>query len=129
MWVVEGAQTPARLSKPAVRAYRDLKQRLVQQASIERRMFKVECVGCQAPYQVDEKRVPEKGLKMRCPKCGTTFKVEAPASASAAAPPSAELQASDEGIAALPAPLSKPFASAVPLPRKPLPRPGGGRDS
>jgi predicted Zn finger-like uncharacterized protein len=92
-------------------------------------MFKVECVGCQAPYQVDEKRVPEKGLKMRCPKCGTTFKVEAPASASTAAPPSAELQASDEGVAALPAPLSKPFASAVPLPRKPLPRPGGGRDS
>ena len=33
-------------------------------------MFKVECLGCQAPYQVDEKRVPEKGLKMRCPKCG-----------------------------------------------------------
>ncbi|HWO10684.1 MAG TPA: zinc-ribbon domain-containing protein, partial [Polyangiaceae bacterium] len=42
-------------------------------------MFKVECVGCQAPYQVDERRVPDKGLKMRCPKCGTTFKVEPPA--------------------------------------------------
>jgi predicted Zn finger-like uncharacterized protein len=41
-------------------------------------MFKVECLGCQAPYQVDERRVPEKGLKMRCPKCGTTFKVEPP---------------------------------------------------
>ncbi len=44
----------------------------------KRRMFKVECLGCQAPYQVDERRVPEKGLKMRCPKCGTTFKVEPP---------------------------------------------------
>src|SRR5688572_6321742 len=54
-------------------------------------MFKVECLGCQAPYQVDEKRVPEKGLKMRCPKCGTSFKVEPPAklglSASAASAP------------------------------------------
>jgi len=42
-------------------------------------MFKVECLGCQAPYQVDEKRVPDKGLKMRCPKCGTSFRVEPPA--------------------------------------------------
>ena len=42
-------------------------------------MFKVECPGCKAPYQVDERRVPASGLKMRCPKCGTTFKVEPPA--------------------------------------------------
>lgn len=42
-------------------------------------MFKVECPGCKAPYQVDERRVPPSGLKMRCPKCGTTFKVEPPA--------------------------------------------------
>ncbi|HEY4156536.1 MAG TPA: zinc-ribbon domain-containing protein, partial [Polyangiaceae bacterium] len=41
-------------------------------------MFKVECPGCKAPYQVDERRVPSSGLKMRCPKCGTSFKVEAP---------------------------------------------------
>jgi predicted Zn finger-like uncharacterized protein len=41
-------------------------------------MFKVECPGCKAPYQVDERRVPSSGLKMRCPKCGTSFQVEAP---------------------------------------------------
>ncbi|HEY3497801.1 MAG TPA: zinc-ribbon domain-containing protein, partial [Polyangiaceae bacterium] len=41
-------------------------------------MFKVECPGCKAPYQVDERRVPASGLKMRCPKCGTSFQVEAP---------------------------------------------------
>ena len=41
-------------------------------------MFKVECPGCRAPYQVDERRVPSTGLKMRCPKCGTSFQVEAP---------------------------------------------------
>jgi predicted Zn finger-like uncharacterized protein len=41
-------------------------------------MFKVECPGCRAPYQVDERRVPSSGLKMRCPKCTTSFKVEPP---------------------------------------------------
>jgi cellulose synthase operon protein C len=41
-------------------------------------MFKVECPGCKAPYQVDERRVPSTGLKMRCPKCGTSFQVEPP---------------------------------------------------
>src|SRR6478736_4906428 len=42
-------------------------------------MFKVECPGCKAPYQVDERRIPASGLKMRCPKCGTSFKVDPPA--------------------------------------------------
>src|SRR6478609_3360570 len=42
-------------------------------------MFKVECPGCKAPYQVDERRIPASGLKMRCPKCGTSFKVDSPA--------------------------------------------------
>lgn len=41
-------------------------------------MFKVECPGCKAPYQVDERRIPASGLKMRCPKCGTSFKVDSP---------------------------------------------------
>ena len=41
-------------------------------------MFKVECPGCKAPYQVDERRVPAAGLKMRCPKCGTSFEVQPP---------------------------------------------------
>src|SRR5215471_10862064 len=41
-------------------------------------MFRVECPGCKAPYQVDERRVPQSGLKMRCPKCGTSFQVDPP---------------------------------------------------
>lgn len=41
-------------------------------------MFKVECPGCKAPYQVDERRVPAAGLGMRCPKCGSSFKVHRP---------------------------------------------------
>jgi predicted Zn finger-like uncharacterized protein len=44
-------------------------------------MFKVECPGCKAPYQVDERRIPSNGLKMRCPKCGTSFKVDPPSDA------------------------------------------------
>lgn len=41
-------------------------------------MFKVECPGCKAPYQVDERRIPPNGLKMRCPKCGASFNVDPP---------------------------------------------------
>lgn len=50
-------------------------------------MFKVECPGCKAPYQVDERRVPKTGLKMRCPKCGTSFKVDSPGEPLAPAAP------------------------------------------
>jgi len=38
-----------------------------------RNMIKVECVSCKSPYDVDERRIPEKGMKMRCPKCSTSF--------------------------------------------------------
>jgi predicted Zn finger-like uncharacterized protein len=84
-------------------------------------MFKVECLGCQAPYQVDERRVPEKGLKMRCPKCGTSFKVEPPSQALpsedvAAAPPVADMSPR-------PLPTPKPFASASMEPERSLNKP------
>src|SRR5690606_5199253 len=38
-------------------------------------MFEVQCPSCNASYQVDERRVPPTGLKMRCPKCGESFQV------------------------------------------------------
>src|SRR5262245_16276181 len=41
-------------------------------------MVKVECNGCNSPYQVDERRIPPTGLKMRCPKCGTSILVTKP---------------------------------------------------
>ena len=53
-------------------------------------MIKVECVSCKAPYELDERRIPEKGMKMRCPKCGTSFGVTkhgVSSDAGAAAPP------------------------------------------
>ncbi|WP_437968531.1 tetratricopeptide repeat protein [Sorangium sp. So ce260] len=58
-------------------------------------MIKVECDGCKSPYQVDEKRVPPAGLRMRCPKCGTSLLV------------------TKEGAGAAPAPAPTP----VPAPR------------
>jgi len=77
-------------------------------------MIKVECVSCKAPYELDERRIPEKGMKMRCPKCGTSFNVtrqgvsEGAAPSQAIAPPAA--------IAAPPpaAALAPPFAGGVP---------------
>src|SRR5580698_7003115 len=49
-------------------------------------MLKVECEACKAPYQVDERRVPPSGLKMRCPKCGHSFVVAHPNAPGGAAP-------------------------------------------
>jgi predicted Zn finger-like uncharacterized protein len=86
-------------------------------------MFKVECLGCQAPYQVDERRVPEKGLKMRCPKCGTTFKVEPPAQGQS---PS-QVPAPEQEAPRTAAPPS-PFTSGGLDPAK-LAKPPGARDS
>lgn len=50
-------------------------------------MIKVECPGCKAPYQVDERRVPDVGLKMRCPKCATSFVVTKPGAPAAKSSP------------------------------------------
>src|SRR5262245_27250536 len=47
-------------------------------------MIKVECPGCKAPYHVDERRVPDAGLKMRCPKCATSTAVMKPGTGAAA---------------------------------------------
>src|SRR5512145_3076090 len=68
-------------------------------------MFTVECPGCKATYQVDERRVPAVGLRMRCPKCSTAFVVEKPQGA-------AESLAVSEA-AELPAPaIAKPALSS-----------------
>lgn len=48
-------------------------------------MIKVECTSCKNPYDLDEKRLPATGLRMRCPKCGVSFLVY-PDGRTAAAP-------------------------------------------
>jgi cellulose synthase operon protein C len=81
-------------------------------------MFKVECPGCKAPYQVDERRIPSSGLKMRCPKCGTSFKVDPPSDTRSNAP-NAVLGGAfgiGDGESAPPPALSAP----APAPRVPV---------
>src|SRR5690242_14893011 len=70
-------------------------------------MFKVECEGCSAPYEIDERRVPASGLKMRCPKCGASFLVRKPEGAAEGALPAA----------------APPKPAPVPPPPKPGPPP------
>ncbi len=88
-------------------------------------MFKVECEGCRAPYQVDERRVPASGLKMRCPKCGTTFVVRKPDSADAGAGPGTQ-----GGVLPPRAPAAPPvragtiaLGGSMGLPESPAPAP------
>ena len=69
-------------------------------------MLKVECESCKAPYQIDERRVPPSGLKMRCPKCGHSFLVTSPAGG-APAPTSAPPRATQVGLGQLAAEASK----------------------
>jgi len=38
-------------------------------------MIKVSCPSCDASYDVDEHRLPDAGLRMRCPKCSESFQV------------------------------------------------------
>jgi len=71
-------------------------------------MIKVECVSCKAPYELDERRIPEKGMKMRCPKCGTSFNVTRQGVASGAA----ASQAIAPPLAA-PAPIAAPPPAAA----------------
>ena len=108
-------------------------------------MFKVECPGCKASYNVDERRVPDNGLKMRCPKCSTTFLVRRPdggpeddlplvagpsSGADLPAPrtaPKADLPAAKADLPAvradLPAPKGAPPRPAPPKPPAPPPKP------
>src|ERR1019366_6871202 len=92
-------------------------------------MLKVECESCKAPYQIDERRVPPAGLKMRCPKCGHSFLVTnpnapatGPAPAGALPPPkptgTAAVKRTMMGVA--PPPTAQP---PVPRPQQPAPAP------
>src|SRR5689334_1694103 len=88
-------------------------------------MFKVECEGCQAPYQVDERRVPPTGLKMRCPKCGASFVVHLPgASAAEQAELPAALPAKPAGAKPPPAPSLADLPAS--LGGRAAPRPAAG---
>ena len=82
-------------------------------------MLKVECESCKAPYQIDERRVPATGLKMRCPKCGHSFLVTLPnAGAPAVDARDLDLPSRPDDNAALPSPKVAPPRPAPPQIRK-----------
>src|SRR5580704_8703203 len=78
-------------------------------------MFKVECESCKSPLEIDERRVPPAGLKMRCPKCGHSFLVTVPGADLPAAKPAAAPKppvGPAPGAAAAP-PIAPPVAPRV----------------
>lgn len=91
-------------------------------------MLKVECESCRAPYQVDERRVPATGLKMRCPKCGHSFLVTDPNAKAApepsldAAPPQKKMKSPTMiGVAPGGLQFGKPSVEALPTVDAPPP--------
>ena len=38
-------------------------------------MIQVRCPGCQATFDMDERRIPKSGMRARCPKCTTSLQV------------------------------------------------------
>jgi predicted Zn finger-like uncharacterized protein len=79
--------------------------------------MKVACPHCHASYNLDDRRIPDKGLNVRCPKCRDTFPVRR------------EQAATADGAVPLPAPppaaaaAQRPPEGAVPLPGSSAPRP------
>jgi|GEM_PF-573170 len=81
-------------------------------------MIKVECVSCKSPYDVDERRIPDKGMKMRCPKCSTSFMVARDGTVSAAPQAAARPPLAPSAPAAPQpaAPAIKPPQAVTPVP-------------
>ncbi|MEE9614748.1 MAG: response regulator [Thermodesulfobacteriota bacterium] len=49
----------------------------------------VECPECKTSFNIDDSKLPSDGIKLRCAKCRTVFKVEMQAAGAAGKPPSA----------------------------------------
>ena len=78
--------------------------------------MKVSCPSCQTHYNIDDKRIPAGGAKLKCAKCQTTFPIKGSAPSTGALPLPG---ASSPGSTARPAARSNPSpatASAIPLP-------------
>ncbi|MDB4974255.1 MAG: O-GlcNAc transferase [Myxococcaceae bacterium] len=86
-------------------------------------MRKVNCEACGAAYEVDPRRVPPNGMKMRCPACGAQVLV-----AAEAAKPEAKLSMADLDLD-LPAPKVKasPPSAGPSLPPVKLPAKVAGK--
>jgi predicted Zn finger-like uncharacterized protein len=86
--------------------------------------MKVSCPSCGTNYNIDDKRIPPGGAKLKCAKCQATFPIKpdgAPASAGGAVPLPGQAAPTSPGIP-LPGTGSRPTGSSIPLPG-----PGDGR--
>ncbi|MEM9070418.1 MAG: tetratricopeptide repeat protein [Myxococcota bacterium] len=84
-------------------------------------MVKVECPSCSAPYDLDERRLPASGLRMRCPKCGASFHVNRDGSvkdAKASARPPAKKAPKKTAIGIAPPPPPPPASVRTPRPKE-----------
>ncbi|MET0403934.1 MAG: tetratricopeptide repeat protein [Cystobacter sp.] len=52
--------------------------------------MKVSCPSCQTNYNIDDKRIPPGGAKLKCARCQNTFPIKAEESPAPAAPPQPE---------------------------------------
>ena len=99
-------------------------------------MISVECESCNASYQLDERRLPAAGIKMRCTKCGSSFMVypggppEVAARPAAAPAPPLGVPAGASGpkrtllgVAAVPVPAAAPRPVPAADPDADLPAP------
>lgn len=79
--------------------------------------MKVGCPSCSTTLNIDEKKVPPTGARIRCPSCQNIFPVR-PSAPAASAPPAVPLPGAGAAPPPLPPPLPKAAApgSAVPLP-------------
>ena len=103
-------------------------------------MIKVSCPSCNASYDVDELRLPDGGLRMRCPKCSESFQVHRDGSTAKAGggaapgastpPPSKRTKVGIGGNVPPPPPLAKSQPSNLPMPTDEvdLPTPFVGED-
>ncbi|WP_263452489.1 tetratricopeptide repeat protein [Hyalangium gracile] len=78
--------------------------------------MKVSCPTCQTNYNIDDKRIPPGGAKLKCARCQNTFPIRAP-SEGMPTPVAIPLPGSASQAAAIPLPGSAaPQSAAIPLP-------------
>ena len=81
--------------------------------------MKVSCPTCQTNYNIDDKRIPPGGAKLKCARCQNTFPIRAP-SEGMPTPVAIPLPGTCRASVALAIPLpgyAAPQSAAIPLPR------------
>jgi predicted Zn finger-like uncharacterized protein len=86
----------------------------------------VRCPTCQTAYRLDIARVPQAGVRVRCPRCASVFVLRASAASSPAPAPSGSPAHPAPRTAAAPAPALRSAtqrpATSAPRPSAPLPQ-------